>query len=138
MLLKGKTINGGIAEGEAIVSKKAFSFLGDLDVRTGKVQPEGHDLQGQSIAGKVFVFPIGKGSTVGPNIAYAAKKLGNTPVAIVCVEAEPVMAMVAIMNDIPMVAGFDNDPLEAIRTGDYLRVDGYSGTVEVIEATPRA
>jgi predicted aconitase with swiveling domain len=134
MILKGKSINGGTAEGEAIVSKKAFSFLGDLDVRTGNILPQSHELHGQSIAGRVFVFPIGKGSTVGPNIAYAAKKLGNTPTAIVCVEAEPVMAMVAIMNDIPMVIGLDSNPLDAIHSGDYVKVDGNAGTVEV---TPR-
>ncbi len=131
IVLKGKGINGGSFEGEAIVSRLPFSFLGDLDVRTGKVVPAGHDIEGKSIAGKVFVFPIGKGSTVGPNIAYAAKRLGNTPAAIVCAEAEPVMAMVAIMNDIPMVANLDRDPLEVIQSGDRVIVDGNAGTVTV-------
>ena len=131
MILKGSKVNGGIAEGEAIVSRLPFSYLGDLDPRTGTVLPEGHDLRGQRIAGKIFIFPIGKGSTVGPNIAYAAKRLGNTPAAMVCLQAEPVMAMVAIMNDIPMVAGFDNTLLDMIRTGDRIRVDGDAGTIEV-------
>ena len=131
MILKGRKVNGGIVEGEAIVSRLPFSYLGDLDPRTGTVLPEGHDLRGQRIAGKIFIFPIGKGSTVGPNIAYAAKRLGNTPRAMVCLQAEPVMAMVAIMNDIPMVAGFDNNILDLIRTGDRIRVDGDAGTIEV-------
>ncbi len=132
--LKGRKINGGSVEGEAIVSRLPFSFLGDLDVRTGKVLPAGHDLEGKSIAGKVFVFRIGKGSTVGPNIAYAAKRLGNAPAAIICVEAEPVMAMVAIMNDIPMVADLERNPLEAIRSGQRVRVDGDSGTVTIYDS----
>ena len=131
MLLTGRKINGGTAEGEAIVSSLPFSYLGDLDPRTGIVLPEGHDLRGQCIAGKIFVFPIGKGSTVGPNVAYGAKRLGNAPKAMVCVEAEPVMAMVAIMNDIPMVAGFHAGILNIIRSGDRVRVDGDAGTIEV-------
>ena len=133
MILKGKRVNNGRAEGEAIISKMPFSFLGDLNPATGKVQAVTSDIHGQSIAGKVFLFPIGKGSTGGPPVAYAAKRLGNAPAAIVCVQAEPVMAMVAIMNDIPMVHALDRNPLEVIKTGDYVKVDGDAGTVEIVE-----
>ncbi len=134
MILRGHKVNGGKAEGKAIVSRMSFSYLGDFDPRTGTVLPEGHDLKGQRISGKIFIFPIGKGSTVGPNIAYAAKWRGNTPKAMVCVEAEPVMAMVAIMNDIPMVAGLDEKVLDIIQSGDIVRVDGDAGTLEVVKS----
>jgi predicted aconitase with swiveling domain len=132
MIITGKKVNGGKAEGEAIVSEWPFSFLGDLDPTTGKVPTSGHDLEGKSIAKKVLIFPTGRGSTAGPHIAYVAKGLGNAPVAIICIEAEPVMAMVAIMNDIPMVHQLNLNPLEVIKTGDYVKVDGDSATVEVI------
>jgi predicted aconitase with swiveling domain len=131
MILKGQTVKKGIAEGEAIVSQRPFSFLGDLNPETGKVQPKGHDLEGQSIAGKIFVFATGKGSTVGPLVAYMAKQLGNVPRGMVCVDVEPVMAMVAIMNDIPMVHRLDQNPLEVIKTGDYIKMDATEGVVEV-------
>jgi predicted aconitase with swiveling domain len=133
MIIRGHKVNGGMAEGQAIVSRMPFSFLGDFDPGTGMVLPEGHDLRGQSISGKVFVFQVGRGSTVGPNIAYAAKRRGNAPKAIVCVEAEPVMAMVAIMNDIPMMAGLDEEVLDIIRSGDEVRVDADTGTIEVVK-----
>lgn len=135
MILRGKTVNGGKAEGVAIVSMLPFSYRGDLDPLSGKILPSGHDLQGETMAGKVFVFPTGKGSTVGPNVAYDAKMRGNAPRAMICVEVEPVMAMVAIMNDIPMVHKLDKNPLEVIETGDYLKVDGDAGTVEVTKKT---
>ncbi|MFC2038727.1 aconitase X swivel domain-containing protein [Chloroflexota bacterium] len=131
MILNGKTVKSGIVEGEAIVSRLPFSFLGDLDVMTGKVTPAGHDIEGQSIAGKIFVFPAGKGSTVGPNVAYAANQLGNMPKGMICAEIEPVMAMVAIMNDIPMVHNLDENPVEVIQTGDYIKMDAEKGTVEI-------
>ncbi len=132
MILKGKTVKKGIAEGEAIVSQLPFSYLGDLNVETGTVAPKGHDLEGQSLAGKIFVFPTGKGSTVGPYVANRAKQLGNTPAGMICVEVEPVMAMVAIMNDIPMVHRLDKNPLEVIKTGDYIKMDATGGTVEIV------
>jgi predicted aconitase with swiveling domain len=132
MILKGKTVKKGQVEGEAIVSQRPFSFLGDLNPETGQVQPKGHDLEGQSIAGKIFVFATGRGSTVGPMVAYNAKQLGNVPSGMICVDVEPVMAMVAIMNDIPMVHRLDKNPLETIKTGDYIKMDATAGTVEII------
>lgn len=133
MILKGKTVKKGKAEGEAIVSQRPFSFLGDLDAATGKVVPVGHDLEGQSIANKIFVFATGKGSTAGPNVAARAKQAGNAPKGMICVEVEPVMAMVAIRNDIPMVHKLDQNPLEVIKTGDYIKMDATEGIVEVIK-----
>jgi predicted aconitase with swiveling domain len=133
MILKGKTVKKGEVEGEAIVSQIPFSYLGDLDVNTGKVVVRGHDLEGQSIANKIFIFPTGKGSTVGPYVAYMAKQLGNIPRGMICIEVEPVMAMVAIMNDIPMVHKLDKNPLEVIQTGDYVKMDATRGIVEVIK-----
>src|SRR4030043_426278 len=103
MILHGKTVNGGRAEGEAIVSKLPFSFLGDFNAADGTVAVKGHDLEGQSLKGKIFVFSTGKGSTAGPLAAYRGKEQGNTPAGMICTRAEPVIAMVAIMTDIPMV-----------------------------------
>lgn len=133
MILKGKTVKKGKVEGEAIVSQMPFSYLGDLDVATGKVVPIGHDLEGQSIADKIFVFTTGRGSTVGPNVAARAKELGNAPKGMICVEVEPVMAMVAIRNNIPMVHKLDKNPLKVIQTGDYIKMDATEGIVEVIK-----
>jgi predicted aconitase with swiveling domain len=133
MILKGKTVKKGKAEGEAIVSMMPFSFLGDLEVASGKVMVKGHDLEGKSLKDKIFVFPTGKGSTGGPMVAYLAKRQGNAPVGMICSEAEPIIAMVAIMNDIPMVHKLDKNPVEVIKTGDYIKMDATAGTVEVIE-----
>jgi len=132
MKLKGKTVKAGKAEGEAIVSKLPFSFLGDLEIATGKIMVKGHDLEGQSLKGKIFIFATGKGSTAGTRIAYLAKRQGNTPIGMICTEAEPVIAMVAISNDIPMVHKLNKNPTEVIKTGDYIKMDAGAGTVEVI------
>ena len=132
MILKGNTIKAGKVEGEAIVTTMPFSIVGDLDPLSGNVGAT-HNLAGQSIAGKIIVFPTGRGSTGGGIIAHYAKILGTTPAGMICVEAEPVIALVAIMNDIPAVDKLDRNPLEAIKTGDYIRLDATEGIVEVIE-----
>ena len=94
MILHGKTVKKGQVEGEVIVSRLPFSYLGDLNVEKGTVAPAGHDLEGQSIAGKIFVFPTGKGSTVGPYVANMAKKLGNTPAGMICVDVENKLSLI--------------------------------------------
>jgi predicted aconitase with swiveling domain len=66
------------------------------------------------------------------HIAYEAKKGGMAPAAMICQECEPIIALGAIMADIPMVDRLDKDPLVTIKTGDWVRVDGDSGTVEII------
>jgi len=133
MILKGKTVKGGKVEGEAIVSKLPFSFLGDLEVGTGRIMVKGHDLEGMSVKGKIFVFTTGKGSTGGPRVAYMAKLQGNAPIGMICTEAEPVIAMAAIMNDIPMVHRLNKNPVEAVETGDYVKMDADAGRVEVVK-----
>ena len=127
MRLQGRTIFAGQAEGEALVTGMGISFFGGVDPESGVVVERGHELEGQSIAGKVLVFPAGKGSTVGSYTLYRLKKAGLAPAAIVNAEAETITAVGCIISDIPCV---DRVPIEQIRTGMQLRVDGESGRVE--------
>ena len=63
--LKGRVIYKGKAQGEALVTTQPISFYGGVDPATGIIIEKGHELQGQSVKGKILVFPTGKGSTVG-------------------------------------------------------------------------
>jgi predicted aconitase with swiveling domain len=132
MKLKGHKINGGRAEGEAIVCTDAFSFLGDFDPVTGNCLIKTPGLEGKSMIDKVLVCPTGKGSSRGPLNTYRAMKLDKSPRAIVCIEAEPVLAAAAMVANMPMVDRLDKNPLEVIKTGDWVKVDGDNGIVEVI------
>ena len=132
MKLIGHIVNPGKAEGEAIVTHTPFSFLGELDPTTGKVPSPSHELSGQSLKDKILVFPTGKGSTVGPIIAWYSMKAKNNPKAMICIEDEPIIASVAITVDMPMVHKLDKNPLDVIKSGDYLKVDATAGTVEIV------
>ncbi|MBP1912476.1 DUF126 domain-containing protein [Thermococcus stetteri] len=130
MKLKGRKIVGGKAEGEVIVSKKPLSFLGGVDSETGIVTDAESDIKGQSIAGKILVFPRGKGSTVGSYVIYALKKNNKAPKAIIVGEAETIVATGAIIAGIPMIDGVD---VSKLRTGMRVRVDADTGEVEILE-----
>ena len=131
ILLRGRKVIGGSAEGEAVVTKEPVSFLGGVNPDKGVVVERGHELEGQSITGKIFIFPHGKGSTAGPYIIYAMAKRKTAPVAMINVEAEPIIAVGAAMGNIPLVDRLDKNPLEVIATGDYVRIDGDQGIVEI-------
>jgi predicted aconitase with swiveling domain len=132
MILRGRRVMGGTAEGEALVSADPVSFYGGVDPETGCVTEPGHCCCGENISGRIFVFPTGKGSTVGSYVIYRMKKLGTAPAAIVNVETEAIIATGCVISDIPLVDKLDGNPLEAITTGMSLRVNGDDGTVETL------
>ena len=130
MKLKGRKISGGKARGIAIVSRKSLSFLGGVDPETGVIKDTESDIKGESIRGKILVFPRGKGSTVGSNVIYQLKKNGVAPAAIVVEEAETIVATGAIIAGIPMV---DKVDIGKIKTGQFVEVDADKGEINVEE-----
>ncbi len=129
MILTGRKISPGSATGVALVTSMGISFYGGVDPETGCVVEKGHELEGQSIAGRVLVFPTGKGSTVGSYTLYRLKKAGLAPAAIVNTEAETITAVGCIISDIPCV---DHIPIEKLRTGMQVSVNSESGVVEIL------
>jgi len=122
MRIEVRVISRGFAEGEAIVSKKPVSFYGDVDPVTGEIRDEKSDIYGESISGKIFVFPTGRGSTVGSYILLNLKKNNAAPLAIVNVRTDAIIAVGAIIAEIPLVDKPSVDVLNLIKTGDFLRV----------------
>jgi uncharacterized protein len=130
MILTGRTIFPGQVSGQALVSRMGISFYGGVDPETGLVTEAGHDLEGQSIAGKVLVFPSGKGSTVGSYILYRLKHNVLAPAAIINAECETITAVGCIISEIPCV---DRVEIDTLITGMHLCVDADAGTVDVLE-----
>lgn len=131
---KGRTISRGCAEGEVLISRDPISFLGSVDPKTGVVVEEKHSLAGKSIKGKVLVFPHGKGSTVGSYVMYQLKKNEAAPVAIINLETEPIVAVGAIISEIPLVDMLEKDPYEFLKNGDTVLVNGSEGYIEVLKS----
>lgn len=119
-MLKGRVIAKGIAEGEALVSSQPISFYGGVDPDTGVIIEKGHELQGKNVRDTILVFPTGKGSTVGSYTLYRMKKNGVSPAGIINKECETVVAVGAIISEIPCVDQID---ISKITTGDIVRLE---------------
>ena len=123
----GRGIYLGTAQGEALVTSQPISFFGGVDPETGIVVERGHSLEGQCIAGKVLVFPTGKGSTVGSYTLYRLKMNGHAPLAILNAECETIIAVGCIISEIPCV---DQLPIHEILTGSLVLIDGGKVSIE--------
>ncbi len=130
--LRAHIVSRGSAIGDALVTSQPISFLGSVDPMTGIVVEKGHELSGNSIKGKVLVFPSGKGSTVGSYVIYQLKKNGVAPSAMINIKTEPIVAVGAIISDIPLVDRVEKDPVKTIKTGDKVLVDAIVGSVEIL------
>jgi len=124
--LRGRIIKEGAVHGEALVSPEPIGFLGGVDPETGVVVEAGHPLRGQSVAGKILVFPTGKGSTVGSYVLYRLAYKGLAPLGIINAASEAIVAVGAIISNIPMVDQID---IGQIRTGDEVTIEGEWVTV---------
>lgn len=119
--LQGRVIKAGKAAGLALVSSEPIGFLGGVDPDTGRVVEQGHPLAGQCVTGRVLVFPTGKGSTVGSYTLYRMAKAGTAPAAIINAECEAIVAVGAIIGEIPTV---DRVDIKQIQIGDRISVNG--------------
>jgi len=128
--LRGRPVVQGSSRGIALVSKKPLSFLGGVDPETGTVVEKNHDLKGKSIKDTILCFPHGHGSTVGSYVLYSLVKKGAGPRAIVNETADPVVAVGAVIAEIPMV---DKVGISHIETGDTVEVDGVTGVVKIVK-----
>ena len=124
--MQGRVIRAGRAAGQALVSPVPIGFLGGIDPDSGVVVEPNHPLNGQSVAGRVLVFPTGKGSTVGSYTILRLARNGVAPAAMINAESEAIVAVGAIIADIPMV---DQVAIALIRDGDWVVVD--NDTVEI-------
>jgi predicted aconitase with swiveling domain len=120
MEMKGRIIKRGFAEGDALVTTQPISFFGGVDPNAGVIIEKGHELEGKSLADKILVFPAGKGSTVGSYTLYRLKKNGRAPLALVLKECETIVAVGAIISDIPCVDKID---ISQIKTGNKIKIE---------------
>jgi len=127
MKLQGRIIFSGTAQGEALITSQAISFFGGIDPETGFVVERGHELEGQCIAGRVLVFPTGKGSTVGSYTLYRLKHNGHAPLAILNAECETITAVGCIIAEIVCV---DQLPIHNILPGSLVRIDNNLVSIE--------
>jgi len=129
--LRGRGLGGGVIEAEALVTREAISGWGGVDPREGRIIESRHELVGQSFAGKVLVFPGAKGSSGWSGMFHMARLMGTAPAALVFTTMNTKIALGVVVTHVPAVTDLDGDPFDAIRTGDWVRVDGDRGEIVI-------
>jgi len=134
-VLIGRPVVAGSAEGLALVSREPLSLWGGLSPRTGEIIDRRHELSGAVAAGRVFVFPQGKGSSTSSATLLESIKAGVAPAAIINLRVDPILALGSIVSDelyhkaLPIVVLSEKD-FFSIKQDDYVIV-GSDGKVKV-------
>jgi predicted aconitase with swiveling domain len=127
--------NDFVARGEAFVSAAPVTFLGYVNRESGEIEEEGHPRDGQSMAGKVAIFPKGSGSSVAPYVLLELYYRNNAPLAIVNTDIDQQTAPACSLEAIPYAFSFDEDIIANINHGDIveLKREGEQISITVIE-----
>ena len=127
---QGRGIVNGTVTGPALVSRTPFSFLGDVDIRTGNVIGELSDLRGRNIAGRVLIVPATRGSAGAWRFLYQLKQHGTHPIAIITGELpDASVVQGAILSGVPIVSGLAERIGNVVTDGTLLTVAGDGGVI---------
>jgi predicted aconitase with swiveling domain len=124
---------GPAVEGIAIVSHHGFNARYDLDRERGTFSRPGHDLFGESPAGRIYVFTTPKGGIATSWALLDLRERGLAPLALVCRRANPVVWQGAVLAGMPMIDRLNEDPVTQLCSGDRVRLDPQAGTLELLE-----
>ena len=134
-IVAGKPVVPGRAAAVALVSKEPLSLWGGLNAHTGEIIDRRHERSGENVAGKVFVFPQGRGSSTASAVLLESVKAGKAPAAIINSRVDPILALGSILADelyrkpVPIVVLSEAD-FRAIQDGDHVIIE-LDGTVRI-------
>jgi predicted aconitase with swiveling domain len=124
----------GRASGPALVSAEAVSFLGDVDIRSGRVVGDLPSVRNASLRGTVLVMPYTRGSAGAWRFLYQLFKHDNHPVAIITnAVPDPSVVQGAILAGIPVVCEPVSPIEHKVANGQRVEVEveGTRGVVRI-------
>ena len=139
LFMKGKALVMGSARGEAMVSRRAFTFAHGVDPSTGVVTDVRSDVRGMNVKGKILFYPFGKGSTTASSWFLETVRLGNNPVAVVTEAVDlsavigSVMAKIVYGKEIPVMSGITRTAYASLKSGPRVFLDATRGEVRAEE-----
>ncbi|MGC4019153.1 MAG: DUF126 domain-containing protein [Muricomes sp.] len=133
-----KVLLEGNPKAEALVSNKPLSFWGGVDTVTGRILDVHHDLYGEVVTGKVLCIPFDRGSCSGSGVLIEMVKRGTAPAAILCLEAEPVLALGPLIGEKMYGRGMalrniSEEDYKKLTTGDLLIFQDDNIIIEKVE-----
>ena len=95
--LLGKALVAGEAAGEALVLDQPLSLWGGADPTTGAIIDQHHPQRGARMSGRVLVMQSGRGSSSSSGALLEMVRQQTNPAAVVLAEADPILALGAIV-----------------------------------------
>ncbi len=134
-IIKGRPALGPSVEGEAFVCPTSIQGWSSIDINTGVVLEKGHVHEGDSFAGKILVVPCSRGSLGWSGYFCGCDRNGVGPIAYVFTKMDSKCGTAVVATGRPCVCDFPEgvDPCKEIHDGDWIRVDGEAGTVEILK-----
>lgn len=124
IILEGRSIIEGKLFGELIISRKPLSFLGGIDMVTGKIIDPNSNLYGEQLTGKIFYLPTSIGSTVGAFVIYKLYREHLSPKAILCEKADTMLVTGCAISNIPLIDGININRLPKVDIIKNCEIDG--------------
>src|SRR5262249_34890755 len=128
VVIDGRAIVEGTAEGEVLVSHTPLSFWGGFDFHTGTIIEQRHPLAGVRAAGRVLAVPFSKGSSTTTAVLLEAVRAGTAPAAIVTTGVDAFFALASIVSEtmygrsFPVIA-VEPAQFAALTSGDRVRIE---------------
>jgi uncharacterized protein len=137
--MKGRAISKGSARGAALVLGEPLSLWGGLDASSGAIVDAHHPRHGASVAQRVLVMPLARGSSSSASVLAEAARAGTAPAAILLGEPDLILAIGAAVADelygmrVPIVVLEPRD-LAGIEDGALVEIS--EGGKVVVKAHP--
>ena len=120
----------GRARGPALISADPISFLGDVDIRSGRIVGDLPSVRNASVAGTILFFPASMGSAGAWRFIHQLHVHGTHPLALVPLSLpDPSVVQGAMMTGIPVLTEPELAPETWLRNGDMVEVDGEAGII---------
>jgi hypothetical protein len=125
--IKARTIVDGEAVGKVLITPP-LSFLGDVDIRTGRIVGDVPVVAGCTVKGRILLMSHTRGSAGAWRFLYQLSKLDTQPAAIVTDEPpDPSLVQGAILARIPLVCAPQTSTADLAATGQRMQVSAREG-----------
>jgi len=118
----------GSVTARAIVLREPLSLWGGMDPASGQVIDARHPQHGESLAGRVVVMPVARGSSSSSSVLAEAVRAGYAPAGILLAEVDLILAVGAAVAEelygvrVPIVVVAPEE-LALVRDGQALTIN---------------
>ncbi len=131
--IAARGIVDGTAQGPALIGAEPVSFLGDVDIRSGRIVGDLPSLRNASVKGTVLIFPYTRGSAGAWRFLYQLYKHKNAPVAIITQAVpDPSVVQGAILAGIPIACEPEADLATLVQNGAAVSLEVKDGRATIM------